>query len=319
MKKISSLLSLIMPLLVVVSSCTPPKPSTDEVICEAYVHRYGIPLPPDEWSARGQNGHVVSLQKDGVVVTKCYDQGILHGTTTYSFPYRETVQRDEVYENGTLTQENFYYKSGLPFKQVTIHSPDRRSVVCWFENGAPQSCEEYEGILLTNGDYYNFTNQIESRVDGAQGQRTCRDGQGQLIYIDDIDNGQIIQRTAYHQNGTPSSYTPYVNGVIEGYRKSYHPNGEPATVEEWTNHKQQGWTVFYENGDRISEIQYQQGYKHGIERRYRDGETLAQELTWEKGRKHGPCYTYLGNAKQTDWYFDDRLVNKVQFDVMSQQ
>lgn len=319
MKKLSALFAPLIPLLGLSVSCTPPKPCADEVICEAYVHRYGVPLPHDEWAARGQDGHVVSLQKDGVVVTRSYDKGILHGSTTYTYPNRETIQRSEVFDNGNLTQEKFFYKSGLPYQQITYQSPERRSVIYWFENGVPQSCEEYEGTVLTYGEYFNLDHQVECRVDGGQGQRIHRDSQGGLISRDDIENGQIVQRTTYHSNGTPSSYIPFVNGSIAGERKTFYADGEPATVEQWADNRQQGWTTVYENGERVSEVFYVNGCKHGIERRYRDGETLVQELTWANGRKHGPCYTYLGHVKQTDWYFADRLVNKAQYDVLCQQ
>lgn len=307
------------PLLGLATACNPPRPCCDEIISEEYVHRYGVPLPPEEWSERGQHGQVVSTQKDGVVVTRSYESGILHGECTFSFPHRDRIQRKEVYSHGTLTQVVYYYASGVPQQQITYESPERSAVLFWYESGAPQSRENYENGALTVGDYYDLANHVESRVEQGNGLRTQRDGLGILQSVDTIQGGQMVLRTTYHPNGAPATVTPYINSVIEGQRRTYEAGGEPSTIEAWKNNKQHGMTVEFENGEKLSEVPYVNDRREGIERRFRDGQTVAQEITWERGRKQGPCYTYVGNTTQTDWYFGDRLVNKATYDVMRNQ
>lgn len=296
-----------------------PYPSCEDVVCETYIHRYGVPLDPDDWSARGQNGQVVATRKDGVIVSRTYEAGVLHGECTYTFPYRDKIQKKEVYNQGALISELDYYPSGLPGQQVTYESPVRHSLIGWYESGAPKHREEYENGRLLQGEYYNTANQIESQVADFNGLRTKRDGQGQLDSVDTVQNGQMTLSTTYHPNGTPAALTPYVNGVIEGQRKTYSAGGEPETIETWTRHQQHGPTIVFEHGEKLAEAPYVNGRKHGIERRYRDGKNLVQEVTWEQGRKQGPCYTYVGDQSKVDWYFNDRLVNKATYDMYMNQ
>ncbi len=306
-------------LLLSMASCQSNNSHCDEVICET-VHRYGVPLDPEDWSARGQHGQVVSMRKDGVAVTRNYEAGVLHGECSYSYPHRDIVQRKEVYDQGSVTQEFSYYPNGLPQQQVVYESPSRQSIVVWYENGAPQCREEIENGQLARGEYYNINHQVESRVDEFNGQRTRRDGLGQLQSTDTIQDGQMILRTTYHSNGTPDAYTPYINGVIEGQRRTFLPGGEPATLEEWRTGVQEGNTIVYEHGEKWADVPYVNGRKHGVERRYRDGQTVVQELNWVRGIQHGPCYSYVGNSPQTQWYFRGRPVpNKATFDMLSNQ
>lgn len=309
----------LLPLLGVAAACNPPRPCTDEVVCESYVHRYGVPLPQDEWVERGKNGQVVSTQKDGVIVTRNYEGGMLQGESTYSFPHRDRIQKKEIYDRGGLARELYFNSSGIPQQEIVYNYPDRKSITVWYENGSPQLCESYESNQLISGEYYDIANRVESQVNGGDGFRTRRDGLGQLQSIDTIDQGQMTLRTTYHANGAPDTVTPYANGTIHGLRRTYQVGGEPATVETWTNNKQHGITTIYENGEKLSEIPYVNGRQHGMERRYRDGEVVAQEVTWVGGQKQGPCYTYVGNTRETDWYFGDKLVNKATYDVMRSQ
>lgn len=290
----------------------------DEVICQTYVHRYGMPLQANDWSARGQHGQVVSTRRDGVVVSKTYESGILHGETTYTFPHREVIQRKETYCQGELVQECSYYPSGMPQQQMT-YGAGKHSLIAWYEGGVPQCQEEYEERNLVHGSYYNLSNQEESRVEDCNGMRTRRDAYGQLVSVDRIENGQMSMSTTYHSNGTPAALTPYVNGVIEGKRRTFTLTGEPATIEEWTNHCQHGNTEIFDNGEKCADMPYIYGQPHGVESRYREGGELVQRRYWSQGKRHGPCYSYVGNTTQTDWYFQGRPVNKPTYDMLSNQ
>jgi antitoxin component YwqK of YwqJK toxin-antitoxin module len=292
----------------------------DEVVCET-VHRYGVPLPPEDWSERGQCGQVVSMRKDGVAVTRNYDNGILHGECTYTFAHRDVIQKRERYAQGNLTQEQLYYTSGMPYKQTSYEGPGRQSITVWYENGAPHARETIDNGNLVQAEYYSIDQQLESSVENGNGLRTRRDGQGQLQSVDTIQNGQMVLSTTYHPNGAPAVVTPYVNGMIEGERRIYLPGGEPAAIEKWSGNVQQGITQEFEHGEKRADIPYVNGNRHGIERRYRDdGQTIAQEIAWVQGQKHGPANSYIGNTKTTDWYFRNRQVaNKATFDMLHNQ
>lgn len=302
------------------ASCQSSRDCCDEVVCET-VHRYGVPLEPEDWSERGQYGRVISMRKDGVAVTRNYEAGVLHGECTYTFPHRDVIQTKEIYDQGNLSQELVHYPNGFPQQQLAYDSPNCQSVTVWYESGAPHCREQIENGHLMHGEYYSIDQQVESRIAQGNGLRTLRDGQGQLQSVDTIQNGQMLLRTTYHPNGVPATVTPYVNGVIEGERRTYSSGGEPATIETWGGNVQHGVTHVFEQGEKRIEVPYVNGRRHGIERRYRDdGQAVAQEFTWVQGQKHGPVYSYVGNTTQTDWYYRNRLVpNKSTFDMLSNQ
>lgn len=306
-------------LLLGLTACQSCPPSCEDVVCEKYVHRYGVALEPDDWAARGQCGQIVATRKDGVMVARTYDAGILHGDCTYTFPYRDKIQRKEVFNQGNLKEEWTFYSSGIPQQQIIPESDTRKRLMGWYESGVPRCQEEYENERLVSGEYYNASNQVESRLCDGTGLRTRRDGQGVLESVDTIEQGQMVLRTTYHPNGTPASLTPYVRGSIEGVRRTFCVGGEPATVEEWRGDKQHGNTIVFEHGEKLADVPYLNGRKEGIERRYRNDQSLIQEMNWEYGQKHGPCYTYGGEKPKVDWYFKDRLVNKPTYDMLMNQ
>ncbi|MDP1813032.1 MAG: hypothetical protein Q8K92_01140 [Leadbetterella sp.] len=316
--KIIQTSSLLM-LLLTFNACQPPRPCEDAVVCETYLHRYGVPLDPEDWSNRGRDGQVIETRKNGVVVTKSYESGILHGECTYTFPHRDVIEKREIYEQGSLCQEYDCYINGSPKRQLNHHSESSYTVNEWYESGAPKFNESYENQLLISGEYYNTANHVESTVENQNGTRTFYNDYGVLISKDSIENGVLVSRTYFHPNGTPSVVEPYVNGIIEGERRTYLYGGEPSTIETWTNNQQQGVTYQYEHGEKVAEMPYVNGCKHGVERRYRDGSILVQEFTWVKGQRQGPCYSYIGDVQTTDWYFGDRIVNKATYDVLRSQ
>lgn len=305
------------PLLVLLLvGCQPAPSSSDEVVCET-VHRYGVALEPDDWSARGKDGQIVSMRKDGSTVTRSYEGGVLHGECTYTFPYRSVVQKREVYDQGTLLEEKIYYPHGEPQKHIIHQAPTVQLIHSWYEKGAPRCQEVVEGGLLKQGEYYNFQHQLESRVDDFQGIRTCRGSLGQLESIDTIQEGQMAWRATYHPNGMPETLTPYVNGEIEGARRTFLLGGEPATLEEWVQNLQHGVTTLFAQGEKVAEVPYVNGCKQGIEKRYREGEVVVQEISWVQGHRHGPTQFYMGGTLQTDWYFRGRQVpNQASFELL---
>ncbi|MBS4171067.1 Uncharacterized protein NEOC95_001807 [Neochlamydia sp. AcF95] len=290
-----------------------------DVVNETYVHRYGVPVSPKEWSDSGHHGQILSSLANGVVVTKTYNSGVLDGDTTYSYPHSSAIEKVETYANGVLQKTSVFYLSGAPQEEIFYHTPQNRTVLTWYESGDPKSKEEFQGNLLFQGSYYGPDNQLESQVVNYHGKRIRRDNYGLLISVDTIEKGQQTLRTTYHQNGTPKEVIPYANGRIHGQLRTYMPAGEPCTKEEWNNGVQSGITIEYANGEKIAEVPYVEGRKHGVERRYRDGETVVQETSWVKGQKHGPCTSYIGNTTKTDWYWQDKQVTKSHYELLNGQ
>lgn len=289
-----------------------------EVVDETYVHKYGLEVPPEDWTARGEHGKVISTLKNGVVVTKHYSGGTLEGDTTYTFPHSELVEKVETYSNGKIIKEVNYYLSGVPLQETLMKPDGSKDTKFWYENGSPKSIEQYDSEgLLTQGQYYDGRNQLEARIDNGEGIRHMRDAYGQLISKDTIQGGELTTRTTYHPNGSPNEVTPYISGVIDGERKTYFPAGEPNTVEQWVGGKQHGMTIQYRNGEKISELTYVNGTKTGIERRYKDGEDLIGEISWKNDQKHGPLKSYIGGNTQIEWYHQDKPVSKSKFDSLN--
>lgn len=295
-----------------------PRNMCCEVVDETYVHKYGVEVPQQDWTARGEHGQVISTLNNGVVVTKSYAGGELDDDTTYTFPHSTTIEKVETYSNGVLVKEVLNTLSGIP-TQETVYKDDRsKDMTIWYEKGSPKSVEHYDSSgLLIEGTYYDARHQLDARVVNGEGMRFVRDGYGQLLSKDTIQGGALTTRTTYHPNGTPNEITPYVNGIVEGQRKTYLPAGEPNTVETWENGKQTGITVFYLNGEKYSEVPFTNGIRTGVERRYRDGKEVVQEIAWKDNQKHGLSKNYVGDAEQAQWFYQDKPVSKNKFESMS--
>lgn len=291
--------------------------SSPDVVEETYVHRYGVPVSPEEWSASGNHGQIVSTLANGVVVTKTYNSGILDGDTTYSYPHSSSIEKVESYTNGVLQKESSFYISSAPKQETFYNTPQNRTVTSWYESGAPKSKEQFQGNLLFQATYYGQNNQTDSQVANYNGSRTSRDDYGQLVSVDTIDKGLMTQRTTYHQNGAPKEVIPFANGVVHGEVKTFFPAGEPHTVEEWKNGVQAGLTTEYLNGEKVADSRFENGKKQGTEHRYRDGKSVVQENSWVNGQKQGPCTSYVGNVTKTEWYWQGKEVSKTNYDMIT--
>lgn len=288
-----------------------------EVLGQSYVHRYGVPVAADNWTAQGESGKVVSTLKNGVVVSRSYNQGVLEGDTTYTYPHSDLIASVETYSQGQLLKEMSYYRNGTSSEQTTYVSSDTRLVEGWYDNGSPQKSETYQNELLLKGDYYTLDNQIENHVENSSGTRTRRDRFGNLISIDTINDGLVSLSTTYHSNGTVKSKIPYANGKIDGQLRTFMPAGEPATVETWSQGEQTGITTLFENGEKIAEVPYLNGVKNGVELRYRNGDTVVGRVTWSQDVQHGPNVTTIGDITTTDYFYQGNPVTKAVFEKMT--
>lgn len=299
-----------------VASCNSPYENDDLVVDETYMHRYGMEVPEEHWTASGEHGQVISTLKNGVIVSKTYDAGDLHGPASYTFPHSQAIEKEEIYHRGQIEKETRNYYSGIP-NQETLYSGGNKFITTWYETGSPKSKEEYHQERLVKGEYYSPEHALESKVENGAGTIMQRDSYGLLLYVDTIANGQLSMRTSYHPNGSPKEITPYVNNLPEGERKTFLPAGEPSSIELWSKGQQNGVAIIFQNGEKAAEVPYKDGLKNGVERRFRDGETLVEEITWVNGQRHGSAKTYIANTINTEWFFKDQGVSKSDFDYMS--
>jgi len=288
-----------------------------DAVQSSYIHKYGIAVTKRDWESRGRDGQVVSTRKDGVVISRTYRAGILDGPTTYTFPHSHTLAKTETYRNGVLVKVVENFASGMPMREEENTASGSKVITCWYESGTSLSVEEYQNGRLVTGKYFNLNGECDSEVVNSKGVRKRRDGYGQLLSCDTIEEGEKILRTTFHPNGAPKELIPYKNGVVYGLKRTFLPGGEPNTIEEWDAGEQHGITTVFRNGEKYAEVPYELGQKKGVERRFRDGEMVQEEVSWVNNQKHGPTKAFVGDIVKTDWYYQGKLVSKVVFDQMS--
>lgn len=284
------------------------------VVKESYIHKYGVAMSKKDWEARGSHGKVVTTMKTGATLSKSYKGGVLHGKSTTTFPHSTIVEKTEIYEEGELFSITRHFQSGTPMWEEAFPSQHERRLTNWYEDGTPQSIENYKQTSLDKGEYFSYSNELESRIDTGEGLRVRRDRFGNLLSKDLVKHGQMLLRTTYYPNGDPESITPYVDGLAHGQRKTFHMGGEPKALEEWKSGVQDGVTTVFQNGTKWAEVAYSKGVKHGTELRYRDGEIVVEDIQWSHDERHGPSRTFIGDVTSTQWYLKGHPVPKYVFE-----
>lgn len=281
---------------------------------QTYVHKYGLEVEPDYWCESGQNGCIITKMRDGVTVTQTFANGMLNGDASYTFPHQTQVQRREFYENDNLIKQTIYLPSGVPLESTEYDSPTIWTTTVWYENGHPKAIEKFDRNLLVTGKYYNMQNQKDSWVYNGMGERMSRDSEGHLISLDTFRGGELVEKTFFHPNMCPKEIISFACGKVHGERKTYYPGGDPMAFEVWTEGKKNGTTIIFQNGEKYAEVPFLDGKKNGVERRFRDGSVVTQEITWYEDKMHGPTYTYVGDAIQSDWFYNGRLTSRSNFE-----
>lgn len=300
----------------VMTSCT--KANKQAVVQETFIHKYGCAIGKEDWTRNGKQGQVISLRSDGVTVSKSFSKGILDGKTTYTFPNSSTIARIENYIQGELVSKTENYLSGIAKEEEKYSGQMIAEKNAWYEDGTPAANEKFENGLIVTGEYRTPFNDIESQVVEGKGVRITRGFDGELLFKDIIEGGQMVERVSYFPNGDPSSVTSYKNSLINGTRLTFLQGGLPNTVEEWANGQQQGTTIVYLNGEKVAEVPYVKGKKEGVELRFRDGAFLVEEVTWHNDLQHGPRKIILDeNTSKTEWYFNGEVVSKATFERMN--
>ena len=288
------------------------------VVSTRYVHKYGYAVSKDEFEGRKYPGQSITTLKNGVTITSTYENGLLHGPTTHTFPHSQTVETYFLYNQGSLVKEIVYDLSGMPLREEVQLSPTRFVSTKWYQDGTPLSIEEYAGKELVDGQYFNRQNEVEARIQKGKGTRVARDTKGTLLSREEFDEGYLIKRESFYTNGAPESIAYFARGLLHGEKKSFNEQGEPLAVREYVTGKLHGKTTFYKNGARSVEILYLDGLKNGLEVHYLDGSVVSQEIIWENDRKHGPSKYYIDGIAQVEYFYDGRLVSEEKWKELNQ-
>src|ERR1700733_14297598 len=100
----------------------------DEVLSQRYIHKYGYLVTKEEWEAKNYPGQVVTNLSDGVTVTATYENGVLHGPITYTFPHSQNIETYHLYNWGDRVKEVTYNMIGMPIREKIQISPTRYSM-----------------------------------------------------------------------------------------------------------------------------------------------------------------------------------------------
>lgn len=287
-----------------------------EILSQHYVHKYGFNLSESEWNERSQDGQSIAIMKDGVKVTRSFENGVLHGVTTHTFPGSSVVERLLVYDQGTLLKEVIQDENGIPIKEERFEFDDRKVLTYWDEKGAPLSIEEYDDELLQEGKYYTADHELEAQVESGFGVRAKRDRTGSLLYRDRIENGVIAERTSFHPNGQVHSISRYHDYQLHGEQMKFTASGKPLMQMNWNHGILDGQKTIYRNGVKIAEIPYVNGQKCGTELHFDDLGNLTAELQWKNDKKHGPCQFHTEESTETEWFYKGQAVTEAKFNTM---
>jgi antitoxin component YwqK of YwqJK toxin-antitoxin module len=288
----------------------------DDVVSQQFVHKYGFHVSEQEWEQRAQEGQVVTLLKNGVKITHSYENGLLHGPTTHTFPHSDVVEKLLVYDEAALLKECLYDSSGMPIQEEVYELDDRTILTLWDEKGVPLSVEQFDGELLVEGAYYTPEHQLEGEVIEGIGDRIRRDRTGLLLSHDRIENGVMASRTTYHANGQVHTVSHYHDHQLHGEQLKYSSQGKPLMILNWSHGVLNGPKTVFRSGYKVAEIPYLDGQKHGLEIHYDDLGNLTAEIEWRNDKKHGAKKLYSEEGTEVEWFHKGQLVSAEKFEIL---
>ncbi|MBS0621229.1 MAG: hypothetical protein JSS61_07225 [Verrucomicrobia bacterium] len=291
--------------------------NNQSVVSQRYIHKYGYAVSKDEWDMNTYPGQVITSLDTGVTITATYENGTLHGPTTYTYPHSQTVEHYFLYNNGSKVKEISYDPAGMPLREWIQLSPARHSLTMWYKEGSPMQIEEYAGNELIDGQYFSTENELEARVEKGAGLRIRRSADGTLLAKEVFEEGYAIKKETFYPNGSPESIAYYYHDKLNGEKRTFAQNGEPLSIEEWVAGQLHGKATYFKNGNRYLEISYLYGQKNGLETHFIDGDIISQEIAWENDLKHGTSIFYADGKSDTHWFYAGELVSKRKFDELN--
>ncbi len=289
------------------------------ILSKKFIHKYGFDISEQEWTSRDQDGQIVTMQKNGVQVVTSYENGILHGPTTHSFPNSSIIQHLAVYDQGTLIKEIVNDAKGIPISENAYEFDNRKILTLWDEKGAPISIEEFDGELLVEGTYFTPEHELESVVESGFGERFRRDRTGLLLARELIENGIVSRHTAYHANGHIHSISNYHDYQLHGEQKKFTSQGKPLMDLQWDHGVLEGTKTVYKDGIKIAEIPYNYGQKHGIETHFDDAGHKTAEIQWKNDKKHGPSKFFANGTEEFQWFYNGAVVSRDKFETLAER
>lgn len=293
--------------------------SSHSVVSQQFVHKYGFDLSEKEWEEREKEGQIVCVLKNGVQVTRSYENGQLHGSTLYTFPHSTIVEKLQMYDQGTLLKEVLHDVAGVPMREDAYEFDDRTVITLWDEKGAPISIEEYDQDLLLEAKYYTPDHELEGQVTNGFGTRIKRERGGLLISRDSIESGLLCSRTNYHPNGQIHSISQYVDDQLHGHQQKFTSTGKLLMEIDWNRGIMDGMKIVYRNGIKVAEIPYINGQKQGIETHYDDLGNLTAEILWKNDKKHGCSKFFTDETIEEEWFYKGQTVDREKFDLSVQR
>lgn len=311
------LLSMAGLLLVGLCGCDNAKKSKQtDVVSQRYIHKYGYDVSKDEWNENRYPGQIVTTLKNGITISSTYEDGMLHGPTSCSYPYSQTLESLQIYDRGNLVKKTTFDIKGIPHKEEIFLSPTHVKAKFWYNTGTPMCIEERLDDALIEGDYFTLHNELESKVENRMGTKTIRGQDGTLLAKETIEDGVVTARETFYPNNTPHTFVSFYNNLLHGEKRVFGPAGEPILVENYECGELQGPATYYQNGYKYQETAFRHGNKHGIERQYIDGDTLVEETEYHDGLKHGPSTFYSDGFSKTEWYYNNEFVSKAKFEEL---
>jgi antitoxin component YwqK of YwqJK toxin-antitoxin module len=287
-----------------------------DVVSQQFVHKYGFNVSAQEWEERAQDGQTITMLKNGVKVTRAYENGQLHGTSTHTFPHSTVVEKLLVYDQGTLLKEVINDAAGIPMREDVYEFDDRTIITLWDEKGSPISIEEYDDDTLMEGKYYTPDHELEGQVEVGFGTRVKRDRSGLLLCRDRIEKGMIAERTSYHPNGQIHTVSHYQDYQLQGEQIKNTASGKPLMTLHWNHGVLDGPKIVYRNGIKIAEIPYLNGLKHGTETHFDDLGNMTAEIQWKNDKKHGFSRFYSEETVDNEWFYKGQAVNEEKFEML---
>jgi len=290
--------------------------SPNGVVSQKFVHKYGFNVTEEEWEQRAQEGTVVTLLKNGVKISRSYENGVLHGNTTHTFPHSDIVEKVLVYDDGILLRECINDSSGMPVQEEIYELDDKTVLTLWNDKGVPLSIEEFDGELLVEGKYYTPEHKLEGEVCQGIGDRIKRDRTGLLVSHDRIENGVMVSKTTYHPNGQIHTVSHYHDNQLHGEQLKYSSQGKPLMILNWDHGVLDGTKTVFRSGYKVAETPYIKGKKHGVEVHYDDLGNLTAEIEWRDDKKHGVKKLYSEEGNEVEWFYKGQLVSSEKFEML---
>lgn len=300
---------------ILLAGCHSNKQNGD-VVSQQFVHKYGFGVTEQEWDERAQDGRVITMLKNGVKVTRSFENGQLHGSTTYTFPHSSVIEKELVYDQGTLLKEVLHDAGGIPMREDLYEFDDRTIITLWDALGSPLSIEEYVDEPLMEGKYYTPEHELEAQVENGFGTRIKRDRSGLLLCKDRIEKGVIAERISFHPNGQIQTVSRYQDYQLHGEQIKNTPSGKPLMVMQWNHGVLDGTKTIYRNGIKIAEVPYVNGLRQGTELHYDDFGTLTAEIQWKGDKKHGISKFHSEEPTENEWFYKGQAVSNQKFEML---